>query len=740
LPNTVQNKKHFGFVGGLNTEASPLTFPPNTWADGDNCVPEVDGSINLRTAIDYEPSASLSSSSFTSTQETNGAWVVAEWNNVGGNGNRNFLVVQQDSTITFYVNSGTTISSQTKSFSISLTSYKAASNTEVSGVAPITCANANGKLIITSRDTEPLLVEYDATGDTISVSTIDLKFRDFIGVDDDLIIDERPLTLSKAHEYNLLNQGWNSTNITTYFTGAAKYPSNAQSWTSGKDSSDNFTQAQLDKQDFGTSPAPKGRFILNLFNRDRSTASGVSGLTADTEAYRPTACAFFAGRVWYAGIKSASIGTWVMFSQVAETSDNLGKCYQDADPTSEVVSDLVASDGGVIPIQDAGQILKLLPFLDSLLVIADNGVWQIVGGSNAGFAADAYEVKRLSAFGAISAKSVVVTDIGVFYWGEDAIYGIGTSQVGDVQVQPITPGVIQTLYTDIPATGKIYSSGVYVPDERIIYWLYSDDDAQDGISYRFKKNRVLCFNTRIKAFYTMTIGTLASLSPYVCDLFVTKTRSTSSITATVVDSSVSTVVVGTDTVVATLSPDVVATPIGLKFYTVVPQSATSVKVTFSNFNETDDAPIKWRDWYTNNTAGITYSGYVVPGYDFGEGQGADRRFQSLYVTVFMRRTETGIDGNGNPINPSSCTLQGRWDFSDSAASNKWSTSQEAYRHKRVFLGALSSGTYDDGYNVVVTKNKVRGRGRALQLKFTSSADKDMQILGWAITYVGNANV
>lgn len=743
MAKSVAVKKHFSFVGGLNTEASPLTFPPNTWADGDNCVPDVDGSIVLRRAMDFEPSYSLSSVALTATQESTGAFTVGEWNSVGGNGNLHFLVVQQDITVSFYINSGTTISSQAKSFTINLSSYKAAGSTETSGVAPISVSNANGRLIIVSRDTEPLLVTYNASADTITVTQIEVSIRDFIGVDDGHAIDYRDPNgfITSLHYYNLLNQGWTLSLISTYMGATGFQPSNAQSWTAGKDSSDNFSATLLDKQDFGTSPAPKGRFVLNVFKRDRDAIAGTSGVFTDIETYRPTTCAFFAGRAWYSGVKSSTIGSWVMFSQVAETTTNLGKCYQDADPTSEVLSDLVDTDGGVIPIQDAGLVLKLLPFLNSLLVIADNGVWQITGGLSSGFSASSYEVQRLSSFGCISSESVVVTDQGVLFWGEDAIYAISQTQTGSMVCVPITAGTVQTLFDDIPVMGKIFSSGVYMPDQRIIYWLYNDDALQNGVEHRYQKNRVLVLDTRLKAFYTFTIVSLASLSPYVVEAYVTRTRSPGTAAFTVVDASGNNVIdASSNQVVSSNTPDVTASEIHLKFLAVVPQSASSFKVTMAEFNEADVVPICIRDWYHQDSAGVSFQGFVLPGYDFGENQGGDRPIQALYVSVFMRRTETGIDANGNPINPSSCSMQGRWDFSDTASSNRWSVSQEVYRHKRVWLPAVPSSDFNDGQPVVISKNKVRGRGKSLQLKFTSTPDKDMQMLGWAVTYIGSTNV
>lgn len=741
MGKSVAVKKNFTFVGGLNTVAGPLTSPPNTWVDGDNMVPEVDGSISLRLAMDYEPSYSLSSVTRTSADAAGAAYGSWEWNSVAGNGNHNFIVVQQGKTVSFYVNNGASVSASLKSFTINLTTYLVTGNPETTGIAPIDCSSVNGALLIVSRDTEPLLVTYDPATDGITVTQLTIQIRDFIGVYENVAIDNRPGTLTDTHNYNLLNQGWNTTNITAYFGVDAKYPSNAQSWTAGKDTSDNFSSALLDKQDFGTSPAPKGRFILNVFSRDRTTASGVANITTETEYYRPTTCAFMAQRAWYAGVRSNTIANWVMFSQVAETTRNLGKCYQDADPTSEVISDLVKTDGGVIPIQDCGAIIKLMPFGNSMLVLADNGVWQIVGGIDGGFAANSYEVRRLSAVGCVSAKSAVRVESSILFWGDTAVYSLAINQIGGVTVEPITLANISTTYEDIPVIGKLYSAGVYDPVEKVVCWLYNDSTAQDGNNWRYNKNRLLCFNTRLNAWYTHSISSLSVLSPHVVDAFMTKARSFVAEPIGVLAGG-STVLSGGSTVVTTGVPSGTysISEMFQRFLTIHEAGAGTFYVTMSGFDTVSVAPNKFRDWHSRDSVGATYEGFILPGYDFGEGVGADKNFQALYVLVYMRRSETGVDSNGDPINPSSCMMQGRWDWTDSATPNRWSAEQQVYRHTRLFLPAVPSASFDDGFATVVTKNKVRGKGRTLQLKFTSEEDNDMQLLGWAVTYIGNANV
>lgn len=89
------------------------------------------------------------------------------------------------------------------------------------------------------------------------------------------------------------------------------------------------------------------------------------------------------------------------------------------------------------------------------------------------------------------------------------------------------------------------------------------------------------------------------------------------------------------------------------------------------------------------------------------------------------------------INESSILMQSRWDWADNTVAGKWSTAQQVYRHKRLFMGEdynEENGELADGYPVVITRNKVRGRGRALHLAFTTEEGKDAHILGWSTNF------
>jgi hypothetical protein len=743
LAKTVAEKAYYTFVKGLHTEAGPLTFPPNTWQEGTNVVPDINGSLSKRTGINYESGYSLSTATNTPTEKTTGAFIADYWNTVGGSGGRNFLVVQRAGTVYFYDNTSDTISTTIKSFTIDLSTYQVAGNPNVVGFAPIRCVSANGKLVIVSDSTTPILVTYTAATDSISVAPITVEIRDLYGVNDGLPVSASAPTLTAEHHYNLLNQGWDNVKITAWNAYTTNnYPSNAQTWTAGKDSNDDFSPALLGKQDFGTSPAPKGRFVLDVFSRDRATVSGIPGIASEIEYYRPSTCAFFAGRAWYAGIQSTTLSSWVLFSQVADTDDKYGNCYQDADPTSEVISDLVATDGGVIPIQDAGNIVRIMAAYNSIVVFADNGVWQILGSSDSGFSATAYEVRKLSNIGCIGHDSVIEAEQVVMYWSSDGIWAMKPNDAGSFDIISATDTTIKTEFESIPKQALSFVKGTYLLDEKTVYWLYNSDAAQDGIIDRFKRDKLLCFDVRLGAFYTLTVSSLASDSPIIVSALVTKTGTNSTATFNVVDASENQVVSGSDTVVATINTTVTQLS-NVVFVTVVPvSSGTSYKLTIASFEDGITQAARWVDWYSANSAGITYDAYIVTGYDMGadQKQGGAKSMQGLYFTSFMNRTEEGVDGSGNAINDSSCTMQSRWDWTNNSAANKWSTTQQCYRHRRVFNVVAPSATYEDGYPVVVAKNKVRGRGRAVHFKLQGAAGKDMQIIGWHVTYLGNGNV
>jgi len=341
-----------------------------------------------------------------------------------------------------------------------------------------------------------------------------------------MAINTRPSTLTKTHEYNLRNQGWpetfvcapnrsgnNAEPVTTdpvayTKTWIGKYPSNADviylSRLQGAGEARNlntYSPWDLDKIIQGNTPAARGHYILDAFDRNRQTVAGISGiydLSRDVDPSRPLSVAFCFGRVWYL-MRDGHL----YYSQTILDIDQASKCYQEADPTAEDVNELIATDGGEIDITGVARAHRLVSTGDDLLIMADNGIWSVSGGSDTGFTATNQIIRRITYQGILGPESSCVAEGSVFYWGEGGIYTlIPNDATGVLQAVNLSETTIQTFYIAIPENGKKYCRSKYDPRTKKIFWLYNDDVDYDGVSFRYAYNKALIFDLTLGAFYT----------------------------------------------------------------------------------------------------------------------------------------------------------------------------------------------------------------------------------------------
>lgn len=530
-------------------------------------------------------------------------------------------------------------------------------------------------------------------------------------------------------------------------TSIGVYPSNCDIWTLGKIadvSSANFEKydpESLKKNSIYKVEAPKGAFIIDAFDRGeaRSNLTGLTTLPSDSEQGRPTTVAAYAGRIFYSGVesevlngdaKSPNYSSYVFFSQTAIAKDVLGKCYQEADPTNPNINEIVATDGGTIQIPEVTKIVRLLSTRTSLIVFAQNGVWEIFGDTG-GFTATSYQVSKISSVGTESKKSIVEFNQGVAYWSKAGIFILTQDPIsGRYQAENLTIQTIQTLYNSLNSLSRDNVRSFYDEQENRIRWLYSDDADYSSTNYINRYNRELILDLTLKAFYLNTISELSVSSPYVCDYM--------KLPKYVASSSDDPVYVGTEPVETSTTTVYVVTDTfnnrGSQFSYLTLQG---VNFTVSRYqNET------FMDWVSADAVGVDFSSYVVTGYElFGD---ILRRKQVPYLVMCLERTEDGFsldsDGNLQADHPSSCLVQAQWNFSTSANSGKWGTQFQAYRLKRNYVPSGAADDFDYGEEVVQTKNKLRGSGKALSLKLQSESGKDMRILGWGVSLTGAASV
>jgi hypothetical protein len=56
------------------------------------------------------------------------------------------------------------------------------------------------------------------------------------------------------------------------------------------------------------------------------------------------------------------------------------------------------------------------------------------------------------------------------------------------------------------------------------------------------------------------------------------------------------------------------------------------------------------------------------------------------------------------------------------------------------MPATIADQYDNGYETVVTKSKLRGKGKVMSLLIETEPKKDCKLLGWSMVVSTNANV
>lgn len=734
MPQSKKPVEFNQFVKGLITEASPLTFPDNASLAEDNMVLNRDGSRQRRLGMDYESGFAKEDSSALAAVFDSYSLSTHDWPNAGNDPSVTITVVQVGDVLDFF-DATATSPSATKLGSVTIPSF--------SGDVPVQTTVISGTLIVTYGGTDVQRVEYDPTGGTFTLSSYTLSTRDLWGIDDGLDVDNRPVALSTSHNYNLLNQGWDTTRITSFQASQSVYPSNADIWFQGKDSSDNFDPALLVKQDFGTSSAPRGRFIIDVVDRStsRDTESGLSTIPDASVNGGIFSVATFAGRVFYGNQSfqlsggddnSPNLNTLIFFSQVVDFPNKLGNCYQEADLTNEFDPLLVATDGGFISIPEMAGVLKMVPTKESLIIFSETGVWEIKGDEG-GFRATSFQVVKLSNIGAVNAESIIEAEDKVFYWSDGGIYVIVQDQTSFVKAaQNLSERTIQTFYLSISNVGKDNATGFYDETAKKVRWLYNDTSSYDGVTERHKYNRELVFDLILTAFYTNTIGEISGDSPYAAG-FIKVPNFTA-------DSFEDPIVVNSDPVVVNGDPVVITKDVrgrgaaSVKYLTVVPRSGLTTQYTFSSFVNGAFA-----DWVTEDSTGVDAAAFLETGnITFGESA---RQKQVPVIVVHCQRTETGFTdiggGDFDATNPSSCLMTAKWDFTDNAIANKQSTQTEVYRLKRNFIVQDASDEFVYGYEVISTRNKLRGRGRSVRLRFDSSAANDLHLLGWSIDAAAN---
>ena len=703
------------FSRGIITEATGLNYPENAATEADNVIFSEKIKVIRRLGIDYENTATLTNSREASLRGD--SIVEFLWRNASNQGTVAFQVQQLGATIHFYSASASSLSAAKDSFTIDLSSYEITSG--AARLVECQFASGDGKLFIVSEAIDPIYVTYNVPGDSITVTQINPKIRDFDGLEDfEASPEDRPTSLTIAHNYNLKNQGWyvsaldsdgDITNVLTFWDDdRSDFPSNVDVWWKYKNASQQFDLDEVDTIYVGNTYAPKGHFFLNAWLQDRDAVSGLSGIVDVDATTRPTTVAFFSGRVWMAGVNADGFGSKLYFSQIAEKPAQFSRMYQDQDPTSEDFSQLLPSDGGVIIIPEMGVCKKLFILENALFVFATNGIWAISGSQNEGFRANNYSVYRVSNIGALDHKSFVDVNGIPYWWNNEGIFTLQQDpQTQKISAFSISDSTIKSFFDKIPLDSRQWIKGAYNDSTKVIQWLFRST-TPDGTATeeRYQYNRSLHFNTINQAFYPYSISSVhPTQGPFISGIIAIKGLGAIREEEDVYDNNVL-VTEGGVPVTTITGLTAVSLAQVFKYFTTAFKSRVWT-ITFSQEIDTT-----YTDWASYNNKGVDFSSYFLTGFKV-HGQ-AIRKFSTSYLQVYM---ETETDA--------SLFCEAYWNFSLAGATGQVSTSQQVY------------STLNTNYVVAHSRIKIRGSGVSLQLKFYSETAKPFTLIGWAGLEISN---
>lgn len=683
------------FVKGFLTEFSGFNFPENACEETLNCVFSQSGNVSRRLGLELE----IVSSPPTVTYTTDSVYTSFVWKSAGYRSENSFVVHQIDTTLHFYKLNSDIIADSKASFTFNLNTYATSVNV---GSTPCQFTNGSGRLFVSNADVEPFFITYNSDSDSISSSLIEVKIRDFKILSDGLAIHESlPVsTTNLEYLYNIRNQGW-ATNLLSGWAavGNPNYPTKGQIWWYFRDPgayagtppyTDFYPNNRYRYEDLGVSLAPRGRFVLNAFNQDRSSVSGLAGLeTLTSRNKRPSCNAFINGRIFLSGVDADGYNGIVYFSNILKSPDTDIRFYQNGDPTAEANPQLLPNDGGTFVIPEAGRIIRMVPVKNSLVVFASNGVWTIQGNEGVGFTATDFAIEKISDEPCIANESFLTVSNFPIWWTVEGIFTLQAGNTGAINAQNLTKTTIQTFFYEIPVTCKRYVKSAYNTLTKEIFWLYSTDYLNPKTF-----NRVLVLNVSTQAFYVHTLNDTIK----VVDIVAPPVQGQPQVSGTVVDSlgnhvidSTANLVIGT--VLVNFNPSNLQ---NVKFVI----EYDSDKIGFAKFSNEN-----LLDWEDLSSPGIEYDSYFITGPRVrGEGQ---RKFQESYITVYSKYDEDA-----------SCWIMSIWDYGNSQDSNKYGTPQQAIKP-------------NSNFDFSTRRLKIRGNGKSVKYKFDSEGVKPFTILGWA---------
>ena len=872
------------FDEGLLTDVAPLDSPPGSTKDEANFDLLQDGTRRRRKGIKLEAGGSILVDPLggADTPSSNTSFNWHRWNAVNEDASVTFIVMKLGSFIHFYTEADVMSTSRLVG-SIQLAIYSARSSgvagTTSVAVPHVSMTSGQGKLFITGKYLQPLIITYIPATLDFDVQVNELKYRDFVGNKDSIELGDQPNTIAPptvnpdvtngSHSYNLKNRGWPTRWIDAYkaglradgtisaglarnrmpaktmapWAGVLRYKPGFAAGVTDTNPDDwlkMFDSDKLDEENFGTSSAAQGRFVLDAFDTRQAYVGNTGGLVVnsfpitsltctinapfnwmgdvnlprtkltlqmviETDTFsgwahappydkffinnlnyrlyttaagpagtytnftkfwyeegtlrivpladpvwtaaagpttfsfevvvlgkmnnnnpasfviepgtnmtvadkigetnpegdlinvRPTVNTFWQGRIFYAGVEHRTLSDSIMFSKLvtpdADVLKDYAQMYQENDPTDQFRNGLLPTDGGVIEIPGLGGVNGLVPLQNSLVILSENGIWELSGAGRNPFSATSISVRKIAEVEVTGPTAYVNGETGLFVASARGAFLVAPdTNSGYLRAISITFGKIQKFWSTLYAYNFKYAQAAYdVDNHKLIILLRRITDLTGDLqALEYSYDTILYYDAVLEAWTVETIpgaldiNDLPALNGILHGIFVLdKVSRDKKIRYVIADSDVLSMFIAD-------------------------------KADVTNYS----------DWGNPIEQAFLETSYVV-------GTDLARHKAAPVFTSFMKKTETGYAPvTLDPINTSSLKMQAKWDFTDKAQAGKWSQPQELYR-PRAFL---PSGTTDlSGYDIVTNRTKLRGRGRGLSLKLDAGTTAtDAHLIGFTI--------
>lgn len=387
------------------------------------------------------------------------------------------------------------------------------------------------------------------------------------------------------------------------------------------------------------------------------------------------------------------------YSQLVEdrSLDFVGKCYQRNDPTSETQPDVLDTDGGVIPVNEASFIHKLVGFRDGVLIFSPNGVW-FIRGTEGGFKATGFSVSRITGARSVSPESIVSLEDTVLFWGENGVFSIGFNEFDVVAAENITDPTIKTYYTDLTNAQKSSANGIYNRELARVEWYYKDPQGEFP-----SLNPALYLDLRTGGWFPQHLESGTEVAVGNVDY----------------------------SMIAPLEVPSLLQARGARYLFVRQQQETPVRKMRYYFGErADESEVD--KFYDDENFNI--NAHFIAGYDTLELPANKKG--APYIVTHMLRTE-----DLNDEFHSSLKMRGQWDWTVTDEEGRWTPYQEMYRFRRTYIKADLTDQ-QGSTSVVEHKAKMLGRGSALALRFQGKddAESDFKLLGYTVQWLAKSTL